>query len=477
MQRSLLWLRVLLLPLDLLAIGLAISVAYVLRSPANDVLFFASPSAASSLTNLAEAHGLVLPLASYLRLFIISWPLWIVAFAERGLYDLRTHRGLLSELGRIIMAVTVGLTISLSLLFVTHTIDVSRVVVFHTWWLSIAFIFLIRLVVRIIEQLLWTANRAVNHVALYGAPEAVKRAMLQLDSQRDRPWRYAGRLGDRNFGRVEDLPSLASRGKVDELWLLEAESGQSEVQTVLALAATSGLTVRLLPASFDVVNHAYVAEEVLGLPLLRVQRTPLEGWGHVVKRLMDMTFAALLLLVLSPVALLIVVLIKLDSVGPVIFRQQRIGEQGKLFWFFKFRSMRVGADLEHQQLIAKHGNMFKLKEDPRQTTVGRFLRKSSLDELPQLWNVLRGDMSLVGPRPPLPEEVERYSVAERRRLGIKPGLTGLWQVSGRSLADGQHSFADWVALDAYYIEHWSLWLDLSILLRTAVVLLTGKGAY
>ncbi len=202
----------------------------------------------------------------------------------------------------------------------------------------------------------------------------------------------------------------------------------------------------------------------------------MSGQARAIKRAMDLMGASFLLFILMPPMAFIALLIKLTSPGPVIFRQGRVGCHGTLFTAYKFRTMRVGAELEVEQL--KHLNeatapLFKMRDDPRLTYVGRLLRRTSCDELPQLWNVLRGDMSLVGPRPALPIEVLHYSDWHMKRLEVSQGATGLWQVSGRS----ELTFEEMVALDLYYIEHWSPWLDLKILLRTIPAMLTGRGAY
>jgi exopolysaccharide biosynthesis polyprenyl glycosylphosphotransferase len=191
---------------------------------------------------------------------------------------------------------------------------------------------------------------------------------------------------------------------------------------------------------------------------------------------MDVVGAVVGLTLGAPLFALIALAIRIDSPGPVIFRQARVGIGGKLFEMYKFRSMREGAEAEIEQLRGRNeadGPIFKIRDDPRRTRVGRLLRRTSLDELPQLWNVLRGEMSLVGPRPPTPTEVDGYMDWHRKRLEVSPGLTGLWQVSGRSLL----SFDEMVLLDIYYIEHWSLWLDFKILLRTIPQVLFGNGAY
>ncbi len=202
----------------------------------------------------------------------------------------------------------------------------------------------------------------------------------------------------------------------------------------------------------------------------------MSGGALALKRAMDLMIAALLLLVLLLPMMLIAALVRLTSPGPVIFRQGRVGRRGTLFTAYKFRTMKVGAELEVEKFLPLNeatAPLFKIRDDPRLTYVGRLLRRSSCDELPQLWNVLRGDMSLVGPRPALPLEVLHYSDWHMKRLEVSQGATGLWQVSGRS----ELTFEEMVRLDLYYIEHWSPWLDLKILLRTIPAMLTGRGAY
>jgi exopolysaccharide biosynthesis polyprenyl glycosylphosphotransferase len=203
----------------------------------------------------------------------------------------------------------------------------------------------------------------------------------------------------------------------------------------------------------------------------------LVGGAHVTKRLLDIIGSFCALLALSPIFLVVALLIKLEDRGPVFFRQIRVGRHGREFGMFKFRSMRVDAEARLKELLAKNehtnGITFKIKNDPRITRIGRFIRKYSIDELPQFYNVLNGDMSLVGPRPPVPREVALYSLADRRRLAVKPGITCIWQVSGRAAID----FPGQVRLDVRYIESRSLREDIKILLKTVPAVLSGDGAY
>ncbi len=227
---------------------------------------------------------------------------------------------------------------------------------------------------------------------------------------------------------------------------------------------------------YELVTRRVSVLQVGSIPLLRLWRSPLEGWQGYVKRATDIAGALAGVVLLFPFWLLVIILIKANSKGPIFYRQERLGKDGRPFRIFKFRSMVVGADEMLPELAdfnEMDGPIFKIKKDPRVTRVGRFLRKFSLDEFPQLINVIKGDMALVGPRPPIPAEVDEYERWQMKRLTVPQGVTGLWQVSGRNLL----TFEEMVRLDIYYIENWSLWLDLKILLKTIPVVLFMRGAY
>lgn len=238
----------------------------------------------------------------------------------------------------------------------------------------------------------------------------------------------------------------------------------------------SGIDLVVAPALTDVAGPRIHTRPVAGLPLIHVEAPDIHGGGKIIKGLVDRVTAAFLLLAAAPLFMLITVLIKLDSRGPVIFRQRRVGQDGHEFDVFKFRTMVINADAMLGQLAGLNestGLLFKMRRDPRVTRIGRILRKYSLDELPQFINVLLGDMSLVGPRPPLPSEVAQYDGDVARRLLVKPGITGLWQVSGRS----DLSWEDGIRLDLYYVENWSLASDLTIMWKTIGAVVRSRGAY
>lgn len=240
--------------------------------------------------------------------------------------------------------------------------------------------------------------------------------------------------------------------------------------------AARNIGLIMAPALTDIAGPRIHTQQVAGLPLIHVTTPTLEAGQRVAKRLSDLFAAGLLLLLASPAMILVAAMIKLDSAGPVFFRQERVGMEGSHFHMLKFRSMAVDAEARLAELARQNegsGPLFKMKNDPRVTRIGGVLRRFSVDELPQLFNVLTGSMSLVGPRPPLPKEVEAYESDVRRRLLVKPGLTGLWQVSGRS----NLSWQDSVRLDLYYVENWSLAGDLVIILRTVRAVFGSTGAY
>jgi exopolysaccharide biosynthesis polyprenyl glycosylphosphotransferase len=254
-------------------------------------------------------------------------------------------------------------------------------------------------------------------------------------------------------------------------------------EAMMKIGRRQRVEFRLAPSVFNLLPQKTEVEQIGVLPMVRLFREPLSDAERFVKRASDILISLIALVILAPVWILISILIRLDSPGGILFRQERVGMDGRIFLCFKFRTMRADADENiHREAYRKNiaGEIDstaepvfgKVRNDPRITRIGRWLRRSSLDELPQLLNVLLGDMSIVGARPPIPYEVEEYELWHRRRLDMKPGITGLWQVSGRN----RLTFEEMVKLDLYYIENWSLWLDLKIILLTLPAVLRGDGA-
>jgi exopolysaccharide biosynthesis polyprenyl glycosylphosphotransferase len=283
--------------------------------------------------------------------------------------------------------------------------------------------------------------------------------------------------GDRSnlpwLGPIAHLPRVVQEYGVDELIITLPSERREQMVTVISRGFRRRVNVKVLPDLGDLLPDTFNLHHIGGRPYIGFSPVADINW---LKRLTDLTLTTAGLLAIWPLLLVIAIAIKLDSPGPVLYRQQRVGKDGRLFSMLKFRSMFRDADRRRDALIAANeatGPLFKIRNDPRVTRVGRVLRRSSLDELPQLLNVIRGEMSLVGPRPPLPSEVEEYEAWQLGRLRAVPGMTGLWQVSGRS----DVSFHDMVRLDLHYIRNWSLSLDLEILWQTLPAVLGNRGAY
>ncbi|RMG42171.1 MAG: sugar transferase [Candidatus Dadabacteria bacterium] len=286
--------------------------------------------------------------------------------------------------------------------------------------------------------------------------------------------------GIKSIGKILDGPEEVERAlreyAIDEVVFTDVVEVMPQVESLIVICSEQGVRTTITADLFSLGMVKSGISYFGNIPLIHFQTPPGDRWELAVKRLIDIVVSAALLILLLPVFLLIAIAIKLTSPGPVFFVQKRMGLNGRIFSMYKFRSMYVGADKEQEKLKEQNemkGPVFKLSRDPRVTRIGRFLRRFSLDELPQLWNVLRGDMSLVGPRPPIPGEVSLYERRDRRRLSMRPGMTCIWQVSGRNeISD----FESWVKLDLEYIDNWSLAQDFKLLLKTIPAVISGTGA-
>lgn len=278
------------------------------------------------------------------------------------------------------------------------------------------------------------------------------------------------------LGEIRDLEKIFKELVVDDVIFAVSRSRLEELEEVFMLCQELGINTRVALNIFPKFNSRMHLEEVSGIPLLTFTRIPTDVFALFLKRFIDIVLGSILFIISLPFMILIALLIKIDSKGPVLFKQWRLGLNGRKFLLYKFRTMFEGAEKLREDVLHLNimdGPVFKAPKDPRLTRVGKFLRKFSLDELPQLYNVIKGEMSLVGPRPLIPEEIEKFQRWQKRRLSMKPGLTCLWQISGRSKLD----FETWMKLDLEYIDNWSLKKDFIILLKTIPAVLTGKGAH
>ena len=410
---------------------------------------------------------------------------WIAVLWMHGLYRSRVRWTIRGEMAVVLRATLVQIAITLSLLYVFKLPDVSRRLLILVFPAMAAVAIGIRIVMRQVLTLARDRGRNSRFMLVIGANPRAKAFADLVESHAELGLIVIGHLkadasdngialGRPLLGTVDDIEQVLHSQIVDEVAICLPFAMEELIAQCALLCEQEGRIVRIPVAPVERLVTSGRLENIDGVGVYSLANAPDRALALTAKRLFDIVGSALLLVLVSPLLLLIAALIKLDSSGPVVFRQERVGLQGRRFAVVKFRSMNDGAEaqldgLRHRNQI--RGHAFKLDRDPRVTRVGRFLRRTSLDELPQLWNVLRGQMSLVGPRPPLPSEVARYDSWHRRRLSMKPGMTGLWQVGARR----EPEFDRWVEKDLEYIDQWSLWLDLKIMARTVPAMFSGEG--
>jgi len=428
------------------------------------------------------------PFSDYLPfsvIFSIGVPL-ILWFT--GSYGNWRGRVWMDHVFKAISAVGIMLVVGLAWSFVVRPLVYSRLLLFESGIFMISLIALDRSVVLLVQAQLRKRGVGVRRIVIVGAGEVGRRVMRTVVARPDLGYEIVGYVDDNpdkgegkigrfpGFGSVDNLSKLIEGEEVDEVIITLPWNYHRRILSVLRACARREVKARLVPDIFQMSLSRVEVGDLGGLPLIEIQEIAFSQIELAIKRIIDLSAAIVGLMVGWPILVFIAIAIKLDSRGPVLFRQLRVGQHGHHFWIYKFRTMRVGAENELDTLRDRNeadGAIFKMRDDPRITRTGFILRQTSLDELPQLINVLKGDMSMVGPRPPIPEEVAQYLPWHKRRLSVPPGITGLWQVSGRS----ELTFDEMVLLDLYYIEHWSPWMDISILLRTVPKVLARDGAY
>lgn len=439
------------------------------------------------LTSIGDKVRL-LPLEDYFHLSLLFAVFLITVFAFFGLYQLRNTEGPLHEAKNVAKHSTIWILVVMAYFFITRQLAFSRLVLGYGVVVTILLVILSRLILRKVEKYFLEANIGRRNVLLLGANKISERLGKAL--QKDPHFNLIGYLSEHGkhienvkfLGSLKELPRTIRRRHVDSVILTTQNLTEIQDQEILKLCQENRVEYCFVPDILEVERSNIEIEPLAGFPIIHLKPTSLDGWGRIIKRSFDVVGSTLGLLALSPLFAIIAMGIKMDSPGPIFFTKledgkpaKRVGVNGKPFKFVKFRTMRHDTHHLRNSLAGQNhrkGPLMKIKNDPRITPFGQFLRRSSLDELPNLWNVLKGDMSLVGPRPHLPEEVARYDAHHHFLLTIKPGITGLGQVSGRSDLD----FEEEVRLDSYYIKHWSLFQDLKILFKTCWVVVKGKAA-
>lgn len=420
--------------------------------------------------------------------------LGLLTFLVRGIYRLPRSAGLLDEATMVVGGVTTAMAGVIFTAFLSRFLP-SRLVFVYAWAIAIALLLARRMLTRAGRRMLWSRGVFVDRVVVVGAGDLGRRILQALMGIPSLGYRVVGFVDDGleedrlsvatesgleradRLGTTEDLERIIEGHDVDEVIIALPATAHGRVLEIIEHCRRRDVQFKFVPDLLQLSLDRVDLGEVAGVPLIGIKDASIRGVDYAMKRLADVAIAATVLTLMAIPMAVIAVLIRLDSPGPSLYRQRRVGRNGELFTITKFRCMVENADEQRAELMAMHGHMdprlFKLRNDPRLTRVGKALRRFSLDELPQFINVLSGHMSVIGPRPQLPEEVATYEEWHKQRLLVTPGLTGLWQVNGRS----NLSFDEMVRLDLYYAEHWSPWLDIKIVLRTIPAVLTGRGAY
>jgi len=467
------WMPWVTLVVDALLINVAFIIAYWLRY---DLQLFGSVDPANNVP-----YKVYWPLVGSLLVVLL------LINRREGAYDVRRGSSLFDEFYGVINATTTSIMLLVVLVFFYRRLFYSRIIFIYAGIMIVVLLTIARVVRSLVMTRMRQAGMGVDRVLIVGVGEAGRTVMRNLIAQPELGYRVIGFLDDNPgksndigpimaLGPVDNLPAVTQQYAIDQVIITLPWRYHRKILRLMTECGRLGALPRVVPDLFQMSLGGVDVEAINGIPLISLKQTSLTGLNLAVKRAFDLVFTIIALICIAPLWLVIALAIRLDSPGPVLFRQPRAGRYGRPFTVFKFRSMYVNAEAELEKLRARNeasGPLFKLRDDPRRTRIGRLLRETSLDELPQLLNVLRGDMSLVGPRPAILSEVAQYQDWHLKRLEVLPGITGLWQVSGRS----DLTFDEMVMLDIYYGENWSLGLDLRIILRTVPQVLFGEGAY
>ncbi len=430
----------------------------------------------SMLTSLSR-------ILSYIWILYVFIPIWLLSMASLGMYNKTTFTYYDRTLRHIFFSSIIsGLSLATTMFFIKKTMF-SRLYFELFMIITVALITIERYIY--VYYLKKNRNVGAKKVIIIGDTELaskyiyfLKKTTIQIDIvgyvhiSEGMPIK-----AKKNLGSIEELEDILKQNVIDEVIFAPPRNYLGVVERYVLLCEQMGLVVRVLLNLYDVKISKMHLTSIGPIPMVTFHSVTLNKFQLSIKRFIDIVGSIVGLLLTGILSIFIILAIKLNSKGPILFKQDRVGQNGRIFKLYKFRSMTTDAEERKKELKKLNqvdgGLMFKVKNDPRITKVGCFLRKTSLDELPQFLNVFKGEMSLVGTRPPTLDEVEKYKAYHHRRISIKPGITGLWQVSGRSKI---HNFDDVVKLDTEYIDNWSIWLDVKIIIKTLLVVFIRKGA-
>jgi exopolysaccharide biosynthesis polyprenyl glycosylphosphotransferase len=465
-------------------------VNYAILSMAFDIsLTIVAVTIASRLTsyipiNLTNIRGELI-ISPYI--YMVVPLIWGVTFLVMSVYDPKRIYRAMDEFQIVTLATVASALLFAGLLYLAQR-DFSRWVFILFVGLDLVFLLGWRIIARTVFRLR-RMPAAERHVLIVGTGEVGQRVGLMIREYYSMGLNLSGYLDEalpetpdqnngsvRVLGRVEDVRNVVQAGTINDVVIALPQRAYAQINELVLALHDLPVQVRVVPDYFSLALYRASVEDFGGLPMINLRDPALNEVQRLIKRMFDLVLSSTLLLLALPFMIIIALLIKLDSEGSILFRQQRVGENGRLFSMNKFRSMIDGAELMQDEIIERNGEgkvLFKKADDPRVTRVGRFLRHTSLDELPQLLNVLKGDMSLVGPRPELPWLVGQYEPWQHKRLAVPQGMTGWWQINGRADKPLHLHTED----DLYYVRNYSLWMDIYILLKTPWVVVRGKGAY
>ncbi|MBT4153664.1 MAG: sugar transferase [Candidatus Magasanikbacteria bacterium] len=470
MKRLELILMLLQVPVDLLMLLIAAGSAYLLRF--------------SDWAVGMKAVQFDLSLTEFLSTAFPIFLVWLVIFAFTGLYNARGSKRFAQDVLQIILACSTGLAfVALYMLFFQQQFD-SRFLLAATWVGSLVYVTAGRLIMRGVKGLFYRSGRGLKRVAIIGS-DSVSIALKDVLSNRpELGYSVAASYASFSDNAIRHIRAA----HVDELILTNPRSNEKDTVKAYEFAKLNHIGFKYSADMFATLSANMSVHPLGGIPMVEMNPTRLQGWGRILKRLFDIITSLTLLIILSPIYLITALVIKSETGTPIIYKNERVGVRGRTFFTLKFRSMfqkdstgaQFGKSGKHAEdaeakLIkkqnSKHGPIYKIKNDPRVTPFGRFIRKWSIDELPQFVNVLKGEMSIVGPRPHQPREVEKYDKEHSVVFAIKPGVTGLAQISGRS----DLTFEEEMRLDTLYVERWSLWLDIIIFIKTPFILFKKRS--
>ncbi len=416
-----------------------------------------------------------MPLREYLAIVYIILIACIAIFILSGLYSFR-RKALWEELRLALFAVSTATLIIIVAFFFDANLFSSRFIVLAFWVFAILFISIERILVFFIKKSFYFNGYGVKRVVVVGEDNNTLNLIGTIKRYPSFGFRVIEHLKMFTDKEADYLTTLRSKTVIDEIIQGDVNLPSDQKEALLNYCQENQLGFKYIASLLQTKMINFTISTMNGVPMVEIMHTRLDGWGRIIKRFYDIILSFIGCIILIPISLILGLIIKLNSHGPIFVKLQRVGIKGKMFSLYKFRSMVDKAHSMKEDMMDQNerqdGPLFKMKKDPRVTSVGKFIRKWSIDELPQLFNVLKGDMSMVGPRPHEPAEVARYENSQRKLLTIKPGITGMAQVSGRS----DLQFEEEVKLDSYYIENWSVLLDMQIFIKTIWVVLLRKGS-